>query len=224
MDGATPAKVPDAVIAEIRTRERQGAIDLPSNLRPGERVRVVRGPFRDQLAIYATMSGRDRVAVLLRLLGGGAGSFSTDLTSISDGIALAHHISHSRRVVWLSVFTMCHCAPLPAGCRQLNVGRQPAYVPTRPLGPLPIAIRTDEPRQDAHLADVPVRLQRRAWLSIHGNGSRGDKAACTECPAPAPYPQTVMTIVPIRADRQSRPRQRVRTRALHFTPLYRRRT
>jgi transcriptional antiterminator RfaH len=29
MDGTTPAKVPDAVIAEIRPREREGAIELP---------------------------------------------------------------------------------------------------------------------------------------------------------------------------------------------------
>jgi transcriptional antiterminator RfaH len=70
MDGATPAKVPDAVIAEIRSREREGAIELPPKLRPGDRVRVLRGPFRDHLAIYTGMSARDRVAVLLRLLGG----------------------------------------------------------------------------------------------------------------------------------------------------------
>jgi transcriptional antiterminator RfaH len=70
MDGEIPAKVPDAVITEIRSRERKGAIELPPKLRPGDRVRVLRGPFRDQLAIYAGMSGRDRVAVLLRLLGG----------------------------------------------------------------------------------------------------------------------------------------------------------
>jgi transcriptional antiterminator RfaH len=72
MDGATPAKVPDAVIAEIRSSERQGAIELSPKLRPGHRLRVVRGPFRDQLAIYAGMSERDRVAVLPRLLGGRA--------------------------------------------------------------------------------------------------------------------------------------------------------
>ena len=70
MDGATPAKVPDAVIAEIRSLERKGAIELPPKLRPGDRVRVLRGPFRDQFAIYAGMTGRDRVAVLFRLLGG----------------------------------------------------------------------------------------------------------------------------------------------------------
>ena len=45
MDGAIPAKVPDAVIAEIRSREREGAIELPPKVRPGDRVRVLRGPF-----------------------------------------------------------------------------------------------------------------------------------------------------------------------------------
>ena len=70
MDGTTPAKLPNAVIAEIRSHERKGAIELPPKLRPGDRLRVVRGPIRDQLAIYAGMSGYDRVAVLLRLLGG----------------------------------------------------------------------------------------------------------------------------------------------------------
>ena len=70
MDGAIPAKVPDAVIAETRSREREGVIELLPKLRPGDRVRVLRGPFRDQRGIYAGMSGRDRVAVLLRLLGG----------------------------------------------------------------------------------------------------------------------------------------------------------
>ena len=64
MDGATPAKVPDAVIAEIKSREREGAIELPPKLRSGDRVRVLRGPFRDHLAIYAGMSGRDQIAVL----------------------------------------------------------------------------------------------------------------------------------------------------------------
>jgi transcriptional antiterminator RfaH len=67
LDGATPAKVPDAVIAEIRSRERGG---LPAKLRRGDAVRVLRGPFEGRLALYQEQTARERVAVLLALLGG----------------------------------------------------------------------------------------------------------------------------------------------------------
>jgi transcriptional antiterminator RfaH len=71
MDGLQPAKVPDAVIEEIRARERKGAIELPRRLpKPGDRVRLLAGPFQGHLAIYAGMSGSERVAVLLQILGG----------------------------------------------------------------------------------------------------------------------------------------------------------
>jgi transcriptional antiterminator RfaH len=71
MDGAVPAKVPDAVIAEIRSRERGGLIRLPrrSKFEPGEPVRILQSPFRDRLAIYAGMRPHERVEVLLELLG-----------------------------------------------------------------------------------------------------------------------------------------------------------
>jgi transcriptional antiterminator RfaH len=71
MDGLTPARVPDAVIAELRARERKGVIELakPRGLERGDQVRIIRGPFRGHLALYAGMSGRERVAVLLQLLG-----------------------------------------------------------------------------------------------------------------------------------------------------------
>ena len=46
MDGIQPAKVPDAVIEEIRGRECKGAIELPRRLlKPGDRVRLLAGPF-----------------------------------------------------------------------------------------------------------------------------------------------------------------------------------
>ena len=72
MDGAKPARVPDAVIAELRGRERDGLIELvkPPRLRRGDPVRIVRGPFRDHLALYAGQAPHERVAVLLQLLGG----------------------------------------------------------------------------------------------------------------------------------------------------------
>jgi transcriptional antiterminator RfaH len=71
MDGVQPARVPDAVLAEIRSRERGGLIELPKPplARPGDAVRVLRGPFAGRLAIYAGMRPRERVEVLLALLG-----------------------------------------------------------------------------------------------------------------------------------------------------------
>jgi transcriptional antiterminator RfaH len=70
MDGLQPAKVPDAVIEEIRTRERNGAIEIPRRqLRAGEQVRILSGPFHGHLAIFVGMTGPQRVAVLLEILG-----------------------------------------------------------------------------------------------------------------------------------------------------------
>jgi transcription antitermination factor NusG len=71
MDGVGPAKVADAVIAEIRRREVDGLIELPMlPLRRGVRVKILRGPFSGHLAIFADMRPRQRCEVLLRLLGG----------------------------------------------------------------------------------------------------------------------------------------------------------
>jgi transcriptional antiterminator RfaH len=69
-DGA-PARVPDRVIDEIRAREVDGAVDLPwDGPRCGDRVRILRGPFNGHLAVFADMRPRERVEILLRLLGG----------------------------------------------------------------------------------------------------------------------------------------------------------
>jgi transcriptional antiterminator RfaH len=71
MDGLQPAKVSDAVIEEIRGRERNGAVELPKRrLQYGDRVKILAGPFRGHLAMYAGMSGLERVTVLLQILGG----------------------------------------------------------------------------------------------------------------------------------------------------------
>jgi transcriptional antiterminator RfaH len=71
MDGAAPARVPDAVIDEIRSRERGGLIELPKppKFHPGGRVRVTQGPFTGHVGLYAGMKPRQRVEVLLSLLG-----------------------------------------------------------------------------------------------------------------------------------------------------------
>jgi hypothetical protein len=70
MNCGLPVHVPDKVIAEIRSRERGGLVELPSRLKRGDAVRVLRGPFREHLALYDGMNGHERVAVLLSLLGG----------------------------------------------------------------------------------------------------------------------------------------------------------
>src|SRR5262249_19161109 len=65
------SQVPDSVIAEIRSRERNGLIELPKvpDMRPGDRIRILHGPLAGQLAIYAGMKPRERVEVLLTFLG-----------------------------------------------------------------------------------------------------------------------------------------------------------
>jgi transcriptional antiterminator RfaH len=69
--GDAPMPVPDALIAEIRGRERGGLVELPQpqDLHVGDPVKVTAGPFSGYLALYAGMKPRQRVEVLLQLLG-----------------------------------------------------------------------------------------------------------------------------------------------------------
>ena len=68
----TPAAVPDSVIEALKARERGGLIELPRRprFRPGDRVRVLHGPFIGHIGLFAEMKPRERVEVLLGLLGG----------------------------------------------------------------------------------------------------------------------------------------------------------
>jgi len=72
MDGLQPAHVPDAVISEIRSRERNGFVELAKlrGLAPGMRVKVLQGPLQDQIGLLDALRPHERVLVLLRLLGG----------------------------------------------------------------------------------------------------------------------------------------------------------
>jgi transcription antitermination factor NusG len=67
----TPEKVPPAVITSLKSRERNGLIQLPPkpSFRPGEPVKVVRGLFIGRLGLYEGQRGSERVAVLLASLG-----------------------------------------------------------------------------------------------------------------------------------------------------------
>ena len=72
MDGLQPARVSDAIINEIRSRERNGLVELPKlyGLKPSMRVRVVSGPLSEQIGMVAALRPHERVLVLLQLLGG----------------------------------------------------------------------------------------------------------------------------------------------------------
>lgn len=72
MNGDAPARIPASIIAAIKARERGGFVRLPrppAAFQPGEWVRIVRGSFEGQFAIYQGMNGKDRERVLLDLLG-----------------------------------------------------------------------------------------------------------------------------------------------------------
>jgi transcriptional antiterminator RfaH len=71
LDGEHPARVPDAVIDEIRRREVDGFVQLPKprGLQRGDKLRVIHGALEGQLAIFEGMRPRERVEVLLTLLG-----------------------------------------------------------------------------------------------------------------------------------------------------------
>jgi transcriptional antiterminator RfaH len=71
-NGETPMVVPDALITEIKSRERGGLVELPrrDGLRPGEQVRILAGPLMGHVGLYAGMRPHERVLVLLALLGG----------------------------------------------------------------------------------------------------------------------------------------------------------
>jgi transcriptional antiterminator RfaH len=99
MDGVAPAKVADAVIEEVRRREVNGLIELPqrSSLHRGARVRILRGPFNGHLAIFADMKPRQRVEVLLQLLGGAHRvTLARDAIAAVGEPALAPYSSHRR--------------------------------------------------------------------------------------------------------------------------------
>lgn len=69
--GGEPVVVPTAIIDEIKRRGTDGVVELPPRkLDPGQKIRIVDGPFRDLEAIFDRyLSGSERVAILLDAIG-----------------------------------------------------------------------------------------------------------------------------------------------------------
>jgi transcriptional antiterminator RfaH len=73
MAGAVPAAVPEEVVSALRAQERNGLIELPPSpprFRRGDRVRVTQGPLRGLTGMFSGLGPRDRIAVLLSMMGG----------------------------------------------------------------------------------------------------------------------------------------------------------
>jgi transcriptional antiterminator RfaH len=71
-NGDEPAPVPLDVVTALQQREDAAGfvtLERRPQFTPGERVRVVDGIFTDSLGLFEGMADRDRVAILLDLLG-----------------------------------------------------------------------------------------------------------------------------------------------------------
>lgn len=70
-DRGTPQAMPERTMTELLSRCDDGiVVPLRDDVRAGQTVRVVAGPFADRFARIETMDARGRVRVLLDMLGG----------------------------------------------------------------------------------------------------------------------------------------------------------
>ena len=70
--GDRPAPVSEKIVDAIRAAEEQGIFDVVNELATlgtGDQVRVVRGPFSEFVGKLQSLMARDRVCVLLEILG-----------------------------------------------------------------------------------------------------------------------------------------------------------
>jgi transcription antitermination factor NusG len=72
MDGEQPARLADAIIDDLKSREVGGYIVLPKHkpqpFMKGDAIKIIAGPLSGALALYEGMRSQDRVEVLLGLL------------------------------------------------------------------------------------------------------------------------------------------------------------
>jgi len=74
MDGDKPALAPDREIDYLRSKhDDEGFVVMDgvgaAKFAPGQRVRAIKGPFQNQIGVFAEMTSQGRDVVLLKLLG-----------------------------------------------------------------------------------------------------------------------------------------------------------
>ncbi len=69
--GNRPVPLADGIVEEIKAREDEdGLVRLdPTPFAKGQRLRIVDGPFYDTAGLFAELADRERVVILLNLLG-----------------------------------------------------------------------------------------------------------------------------------------------------------
>jgi transcriptional antiterminator RfaH len=71
-NGDAPAMVPEGVVTALRSREDENgfiSLDRKPDFAPGDKVRVLAGAFMDSAGLFSALADRDRVTILLDLLG-----------------------------------------------------------------------------------------------------------------------------------------------------------
>lgn len=70
MSAGHPARISHSVVEKIRAREVEGLVVLPqARFKEGQQVQVVSGPLAMEYGLYEGQRDRDRVSVLMNLLG-----------------------------------------------------------------------------------------------------------------------------------------------------------
>lgn len=66
--GNQPARVADELVELLRARESSGDLEEKRLFKPGEAIRVVDGPFAGVEGIFQSLSGTQRVLILIELM------------------------------------------------------------------------------------------------------------------------------------------------------------
>ena len=72
LNGSEPAAVPPQVLHSLRAREDESGyvtLEQRPKFAPGDKVRVIAGTFAENLALFDGLAGRDRLVILLEMLG-----------------------------------------------------------------------------------------------------------------------------------------------------------